>query len=160
MASFDDHCAIDRKHLGREFPEVHRWLDAYFKTDGFLHRRHRHHREGVEIVRKLWGVEGAKAAILHILVDAGHLPSKEDWSRGYVLDSAGKPDIMDEFGLRNSQIKRRPSGLVEEVVAWSPVRTCPKCGKRGEHRLIDPEKGQFLCPNCGTETVDAGAGGA
>ncbi|RPI63020.1 MAG: hypothetical protein EHM48_03110 [Planctomycetaceae bacterium] len=54
------------------------WIDACFdQFDGKLdHRDIRHNMEGVEIVRKMWGDEAAKAAILHIRLDWGNIPEE------------------------------------------------------------------------------------
>ena len=71
--------------MGREFEYVHRWLDAtardYFPWVG--HRQIRHHKEGVEEIRKLWGDEAAKAAEMHIITDEGKVPTKEEIRKKY-----------------------------------------------------------------------------
>jgi len=74
---FIDHCAHTCEVLGKDWPEVHRWLDelshppSMFGVDDFDpdHRRYRHTRQGVEQVRAWWGDEAAKAAELHICDD-------------------------------------------------------------------------------------------
>ena len=77
---FEDHC-IDCIHkLGKAFPKVHKWLDAFAKDEGWSHRYNRHHDKGIEEVRKKWGDKAAKAAELHIRSDMmGHVPKKEEW---------------------------------------------------------------------------------
>lgn len=66
--------------LGEPWTQVHEWLDAYFAEMGPLHRRMRHHREGVEEVRHLWGDAAARAAEIHILADCGgRIPKKSDY---------------------------------------------------------------------------------
>ena len=42
------------------------------------HRRFRHHREALEEVRKLFGEDGVKAAIIHLNRDFGHVPTKKE----------------------------------------------------------------------------------
>ena len=75
MSRFEEHCEDCRKKLGQPFEEVHRWLDAeaVYCGGALSHRDRRHHLDGVEIVRKRWGDEAAKAAILHILLDWRYL---------------------------------------------------------------------------------------
>lgn len=69
MAHFDIHCADCEQILGQPFPQVHKWLDACFGMLGDKHRKVRHHKEGVEEIRKAWGEQAAKAAELHIMKD-------------------------------------------------------------------------------------------
>lgn len=84
MAYLHEHCADCQKLLGREWKEVHRWLDALFKEYGQDHRRHRHHVEGIEEIRNMWGDESALAGKIHILVDCWGIPSKSDYENGWV----------------------------------------------------------------------------
>jgi len=70
MPGHKQHCEDCERKLGKPFPEVHAWLDAFYGRDGDLaHRAVRHNLEGVEQVRRLWGDEAARAAILHIMLD-------------------------------------------------------------------------------------------
>ncbi len=66
MASFEEHCADCRHELGEDFAHVHKWLDALFKVLGPKHRSARHHTDGVEQVREMWGDRAALAAEIHI----------------------------------------------------------------------------------------------
>ena len=63
---------------------MHQWLDALFAEFGHEHRRHRHHAEGIEEVRKMWGDEAALAAKIHIIVDCWGIPSRTDYETGWV----------------------------------------------------------------------------
>ena len=65
MAARKDHLFLDMKHFGKQFNPVHAWMDACFRTHGGLHRKIRHHKEGVEEVREMYGDGAAKAAELH-----------------------------------------------------------------------------------------------
>ena len=79
MASFEEHCADCRQELGEDFPQVHKWLDALFRILGPKHRSARHHTDGVEQVRKMWGDRAAQAAEIHIRRDCGgKVPSAKD----------------------------------------------------------------------------------
>jgi len=67
--------------LGETFDYVHAWLDELSFPDkpnmlNINHRRFRHHKEGIEEVRKKWGDIAAMAAELHILMDEGVINSK------------------------------------------------------------------------------------
>lgn len=85
---FKEHCKRCLDVLGKEFSEVHLWLDALANKPqhdrgGWMtlesprgggplnpyHRRYRHNAEGIEHVRQRWGDEAAEAAKLHILDD-------------------------------------------------------------------------------------------
>ncbi len=84
MASLVQHTRDCIKFLGEPFEDVNRWIDECFAHYGPLHRRYRHHREGIEEVRDRFGDRGAVAAAIHILRDCRHLPRKGDYELGYV----------------------------------------------------------------------------
>lgn len=71
--------------LGRRWDKVHAWLDCtardYWPWMG--HRQIRHHTEGVEEVRSIWGDEAARAAELHIISDEGYIPTPEQITKKY-----------------------------------------------------------------------------
>lgn len=81
MSSRKEHCEECEKNLGKPYEEVHRWLDGLaFPKKGFLnlnHRRYRHHDEGVEYIRGLYGDDAALAAIMHIKADFGIVPTRK-----------------------------------------------------------------------------------
>jgi hypothetical protein len=84
MATLEQHEADCVKMLGKPFRDVHLWLDEYSRTQGGLHRKFRHHREGIEEARILFGNDGAAAAIVHILRDCRNIPSQKDYPNGTV----------------------------------------------------------------------------
>lgn len=84
MASLAQHNGDCTKFLGEPFENVNLWIDEFFAQYGPAHRRFRHHREGVEEARELFGDRGAVAASIHILRDCRHIPRKEDYELGYV----------------------------------------------------------------------------
>ena len=84
MAYLHEHCADCRRLLVNEWKEVHKWLDALYKEYGQSHRCQRHHAEGIEEVREMWGDEAALAAKIHIIVDCWGIPSKADYDTGRV----------------------------------------------------------------------------
>lgn len=67
----EEHEAECVKVLGKPFTEVHLYLDQFFKTYSWKHRCKLHHKWGIELVRRQFGEEAAKAATLHILSDLG-----------------------------------------------------------------------------------------
>ena len=71
MPIFEEHCLKCQQILGEPFPEVHLWLDEYFGQSpyGTRHRYLRHHRQGIEEIRKKWGDRAAMAAEIHIRQD-------------------------------------------------------------------------------------------
>jgi len=71
VSSYKEHCDECKEKLGHDFSVVHRWLDAMAKNfwPFKCHRAVRHHKEGIEVVRKKWGNVAAQAAELHILAD-------------------------------------------------------------------------------------------
>jgi len=98
-----EHCKECLEKMGNEWEHIHRWLDAtardYFPWAG--HRQIRHHKEGVEQIRRLWGDEAAKAAEMHIISDEGKVSSAEDMKKRYgrspfTCDNGEYPHYEDE----------------------------------------------------------------
>jgi hypothetical protein len=79
MAKFEDHCRDCERILGNKREDVNRWMDELFKQFGPRHRRHRHCWRGVRDALKLFGLEGAKAAIVHIVRDCGEVPNQRTY---------------------------------------------------------------------------------
>lgn len=91
----ESHCAHTIKELGDAFSEIHRWLDAFAKDYSMIfycqdttqidHRKHRHHKEGIEEAVKEFEHKYPKDIIrkvceIHIRDDYdGYLPSKKDF---------------------------------------------------------------------------------
>ena len=78
MPSLKEHCQQSELALGRPFAEVHRWLDEFAGKPpfGMKHRHLRHHAQGVEEVRRIFGDDAARAARLHIEMDL----AQEGWT--------------------------------------------------------------------------------
>ena len=78
MASSLEHCEASVATFGKPYEEVHRWLDEFAGQPpyGMRHRRLRHHRAGIEEVRRLFGDEAAEAARQHIEMDL----AEEGWT--------------------------------------------------------------------------------
>lgn len=93
----DEHCIVCTRKLGDWFINVHHWLNEFWgRYDGRLeHRDFRHHRQGIEEIRKLMGDKAAKAAELHILID---------WA--YLIDAAHIPENAKEAAALRLDAKR------------------------------------------------------
>jgi hypothetical protein len=120
MASLAQHNSDCVKFLGESFDDVNRWIDEYFSQHGPTHRKFRHHREGIEEARDLFGDRAAFAAAIHILRDCRHIPRKRDYESGYV-DALGLKSnwstaayIKYSEGDFESLVEQllKPSGLV------------------------------------------------
>lgn len=98
MAHFDEHCNDCESILGIRLEEVNGWIDGAFKRFGPRHRFERHHWEGVSKAEELFGIEGRKAALIHILKDCGHIPHAKDYNDGTVDVLGMKQDDDDIFG--------------------------------------------------------------
>ena len=80
-----EHADDCHRELGNAWVNVHRWLDEFSLQywPSKAHRAMRHHREGVEEVRRMWGSQAAKAAEIHIQADEGDVPSEEQIEKRY-----------------------------------------------------------------------------
>lgn len=63
------HQASSRRLLGRDFAEVHAYLDRYYWEFGIGHRCVLHHRRGIEKIVERFGEDAREPAELHILED-------------------------------------------------------------------------------------------
>ena len=92
--------------MGKPWEEVHRWLDAtardYFPWIG--HRQIRHHKDGVEMIRRKMGDEAARAAVMHIISDEGKVPTKNEIRAKYgpspFVDDKGKYPVHEDESIR------------------------------------------------------------
>jgi len=82
MASLEQHMKDCERFFGAPFEEVNRWMDEFFATAGANHRKYRHHWEGIREAGELFGADGARAAIVHVLRDCRNIPSQEDYETG------------------------------------------------------------------------------
>lgn len=81
MAHFEQHCRDCMAILGNRHEDVNRWIDELFRKFGADHRAYRHHWRGVQAAKDLWGEEGAKAAVVHIVRDCGSVPKARDYEK-------------------------------------------------------------------------------
>ena len=68
---YEAHCQDSLKLFGDRFEQVHKWLDAYAGKlgIGMKHRRFRHHQEGIDIIKSLYGEAADLEALRHIKQD-------------------------------------------------------------------------------------------
>ena len=88
MAHWKEHVKDCEEQLGKGWDVVHHWLDEYAGVywPWMGHRVHRHHKLGVEEVRKKWGDEAGKAAEIHIFKDEGDIPTVDEIQKRYNID--------------------------------------------------------------------------
>ncbi len=64
------HKAIDRIIFGKEYPEVHKWIDEFFpKYQDWEHWKERHHLAAIEEKYPDQTSEEFLSAILHVICD-------------------------------------------------------------------------------------------
>jgi hypothetical protein len=66
------------------------WLDEPFSQFGAVHRKERHHKEGIAQAGVIFGEGGAQAATIHVLRDCLHIPSRADYLE-HKVDPLGYP---------------------------------------------------------------------
>ena len=94
MATFKEHCEDCEREFGAAFEDVHRWLDELQPEYGPFHRKWRHHAEGVERIRAMWGDAAALAAEIHIRRDClGTIPTSRDYRDRDVAAEGADPDL-------------------------------------------------------------------
>ena len=78
--TLEAHCRECLALFGKEYREVHIWLDEFAGTPEYKmrHRRVRHHEAGIQKAIKLFGEEGGKAARIHVVADL----KTEGWKEG------------------------------------------------------------------------------
>lgn len=81
---FEEHCRRTSEIFGQPYEEIHRWLDEfarnYSPSERYKHRKFRHHLEGIQEAREVFGDIGALVAALHILDDNDwQLPRKKEY---------------------------------------------------------------------------------
>lgn len=80
MPSHRVHRRIDKVFLGREYPEVHRWMDKPYTVLGRRHRILRHDPLSILYLALINPRYGA-SALLHVLADYSYTTMKK-YKRG------------------------------------------------------------------------------
>jgi len=106
MPNLRTHCAISRKRTGRDFEDLHKWIDSPSKELGMDHRvvRHAYNRQDEDTIRSFWEDKerglGEKAVVewlFHIAIDNLDTAFKKSW-RAY---KNNRYNFL-QFGLTNS----------------------------------------------------------
>lgn len=82
------HCAISKKRTGKEFKELHKWIDESAKEKGVNHRSSRHFytKELLEEVKKKFGGSPAVSEwLFHLVLDNLNTYMTNEWkyNRGF-----------------------------------------------------------------------------
>lgn len=123
MASFEQHCRDCDNILGDRHEAVNRWLDSFFNKLGSDHRRLLHHSNGVRQARELFHIEGAKAAVVHIVRDCGRVPQERDYDKPYSPCIEIAPAECIEPGI--DALRKKAEEEVKRILspaAWLAVR--------------------------------------
>ena len=107
MSSRAKHNADCLKALGKEYDEVNKWLDtlASITWPSMSHRRWRHHKQGIEEVRRKFGDEAAKAAEIHIQADFGFIPKDEAQVVLWLKSHGWRPGEEEEIQARIARLR-------------------------------------------------------
>lgn len=111
----EKHCEESLKTFGKEFKKVHRWLDYFYSNEGIdekgifcsfigqaMHRKVRHHQEGIEKCRKIFGEESVGVAEQHIKSDTfGYVPKKSDYKNQRFWIELGRVMGLREMGIED-----------------------------------------------------------
>jgi hypothetical protein len=112
MASRKEHCKETLEKLGQEWDEVHAWLDGLACVSGQLninHRRWRHHDEGIEVIREMYGDVAAEAAKIHIIRDFGRIPTKAEVEAAFPEEPELMSfDLLTSKGQKNQRRNKDP----------------------------------------------------
>ena len=69
MPELKIHCKISKERTGKEFADLHEWMDDGYKYLGRDHRFERHSGAYIEYVKETWGKEGVCEFLNHIIED-------------------------------------------------------------------------------------------
>jgi len=93
MATINKHCDDCKDVLGKEYKNIHIWLDCYarifpIKIYSDYHRSFRHNSYGIECAKKLFGKTASEAVKIHLVRDMDDiLPRDFDiWDYKNVID--------------------------------------------------------------------------
>lgn len=117
MSDIKQHCRDCIELLGKEFYEIHRWLDQYVKLFPIgsyqdYHRSFLHNSYGIEIIKVKWGGEAERAAKIHLARDfddqapIGRLPKLTNkaimWFNNLTnMEVSMCPDVVVGWGGRS-----------------------------------------------------------
>lgn len=151
MATFEQHCRDCMALLGDRHENVNRWVDELFRKHGANHRKHRHHWRGVWEAKKLFGPEGAKAVVVHIVRDCGAVPTARSYEKtnlgiliapAFLLSPATDLKSEEEFKAAATKAlkKGRRDGIFELQAGSSVVEgSIPSPPTNFGGSMVDPK---------------------
>lgn len=95
-----EHKRLDLIVFGKEYPEVHNFLDIFFIGFHQNTRRLMHHKEGLQIIYSLFGNEIRDVAELHIRADFyGAVPQAKDMTenRSFPLEFKNPMEVLKDL---------------------------------------------------------------
>jgi len=71
MPSIEEHCKFSKKRTGKEYRDLHEWIDAPKEELGINHRIERHSDNEIyrKFIKDKWGDRGVIEWLFHIAVD-------------------------------------------------------------------------------------------
>jgi hypothetical protein len=69
MPNLIKHRRSSISRTGKDYKELHKWMDKHQKELGIEHRKCNHNVEDIPYVEKRWGEEGVKEFLIHIAED-------------------------------------------------------------------------------------------
>jgi hypothetical protein len=125
MAKSEEHCRDCERILGNKHEDVNRWMDELFRQYGPKHRKHRHCWAGVREAQRLFGDEGAKAAIVHIVRDCGSVPRQRDYDEENEGNSLGiviAPEYLIYDGANESAFEKFKKQVESQFDWWNELK--------------------------------------
>lgn len=99
MAHFEKHSATTLRLLGKDFAQVHAFLDQFYPVYGMSHRQLFHHQAGIELIVRKFGEDARAAAEIHILEDLLPHADIEKWKELREAIPASWTDYGEPFFL-------------------------------------------------------------
>ncbi len=69
MPRLKTHCKNSKQRTGKEFEDLHKWMDEGHEYLGQDHRFERHSGAYIKYVKEKWGIEGVIEFLNHIIDD-------------------------------------------------------------------------------------------
>ncbi|MCK9296178.1 MAG: hypothetical protein M0P70_13965 [Desulfobulbaceae bacterium] len=100
MSHFEKHNETTLRLLGKDFVQVHAFLDRFYPIYGASHRNIFHHQAGIELIVKKIGEDARDAAEIHIIEDLLPQADIEKWRELRHLIPASWVDYGEPFFLK------------------------------------------------------------
>jgi hypothetical protein len=123
MPGLREHCRISIERTGKDFSDLHKWMDEPKEKFGIGHRGERHDSSWMNYVSSRWGTDGVKEFLYHIEIDNRDTRKK-----------------IEQIEKEDNILKEKIGGA--ETI--KPMFTCPKCRCHSFFEI----QGQKVCANC------------